>query len=122
VTTLHLRARGPHSKYDIWSRVTDPHRWPEWTDRIELADVDGRLRVGLEGILDGWLGSHRPFEVTEVDTHAMRWTWRVGSGRGSVDVDHDVSDGYASATIRGSLLGAWRYLPVARRHLKRLVS
>jgi hypothetical protein len=122
VTTLHLRARGPHSKYDIWSRATDPQRWPEWTNGLALAADDDRLRVGLEGTFDGWLGASRPFEVTEVDDRAMRWTWRVDSGRRAVEVEHDISDGYASATIRGPLIGAWRYLPVARRQLKRLVS
>jgi hypothetical protein len=122
VTTLHLRARGPDSKYEIWARVTDPHRWSEWVDGAQVGETGVRLRVGLEATLARRLGSRDDIEVVEVNEPAMRWTWKVGSGRRAIEVEHDVSDGYASATIRGSVVDAWRYLPLARRQLRRLVG
>lgn len=57
--SFELYATGPAPYEAVWSRVADPHRWPEWTDvtRVEA-------RAGLPAVGD---------VVTTVERSAVRW-------------------------------------------------
>jgi hypothetical protein len=122
MTTVTVRARGPASKYEIWSRYRDPQRWPEWSRQIAAVRADGPLRPGLEGELETRLNLRIPFEVLAADDQAMRWSWRVRVGPATLDIDHDVSDGYAAARLTGPAVIVLPYAPLARRALKAIVS
>jgi hypothetical protein len=122
MTAVTVRARGGASKYEIWSRYRDPQRWPSWSPQISRVHAEGELRPGLEGEVEGPLGVRARFEVLAVDEPAMRWTWRVRVGPTSLEIDHDVSEGYASVTVHGPAPIVLAYAPIARRALRRLVA
>jgi hypothetical protein len=122
LTTVKIRARGPASKYEIWSRYADPQRWRTWSPHIKRVHADGPLAPALEGDLETTLGARAHFEVLEVDTAALRWTWKIRLGPATLEIDHDVSDGYASVTLHGPAPVVFAYAPLARRALKRLVA
>jgi polyketide cyclase/dehydrase/lipid transport protein len=122
VTTLKIRARGPASKYEIWARYQDPARWPSWSPHIKNVDAEGPLTPRLEGELETSFGARARFEVLEVDDPAMRWTWKVRLGPASLEIEHDVSEGYAAVTLHGAAPVVFAYAPFARRALRRLVA
>ncbi len=122
MSTLRLRARGPASKYEIWSRYRDPQRWPEWSPHVSEVRADGPLRPGLEGQVVGRLGVTASFEVLEVDEDAMRWTWAVRSGPIRLQIEHEVEEGSAGLVISGPAAAVFAYAPVARLALRRLVA
>jgi hypothetical protein len=122
LTTVKVRARGGASKYDIWSRYRDPQRWPTWSPQIARVHADGELRPGLEGEVEGPFGVRARFDVLEVDERAMRWVWTVRLGPARLEIDHDVSEGYAAVTIHGPAPVVLAYAPIARRALRRLVA
>jgi hypothetical protein len=122
LTTVTVRARGGASKYEIWSRYRDPQRWPTWSPQIARVHAEGALRPGLEGELEGRFGVRARFDVLEVDERAMRWAWTVRIGPARLEIDHDVSEGYAAATIHGPAPLVLVYAPLAKRALRRLAA
>lgn len=122
MTTLRLRRRGPASKYLIWARYRDPERWAEWAPHIRRVTALGPLRPGLEGEVTGILGVRARFEVTEVDTERLRWTWVVRSGPVRLRIEHEVAEGRAGLVVSGPAAAVLAYAPIARVALGRLVS
>jgi hypothetical protein len=109
----------------MWSRYADPSRWREWAPQIRAVEAQGPLRVGLSGDVVGVAGLRAAFLVTSVDAEAGRWSWRVRGGVGPVrttlEIDHEVADGWAALRVTGPAAAVVAYEPVARLALARLV-
>jgi hypothetical protein len=109
----------------MWSRYADPSRWREWAPQIKEVLATGPLRVGLSGEVIGILGLRSAFLVTTVDADTGRWSWRVRGGIGplrtTLEIDHEVADGWAALRVTGPALAVVAYEPVARLALARLV-
>ncbi len=128
-----VRASGPASVEEVWSRYVTPDRWPQWSPQIrgvEGVEPSRPVAAGTIGRVRGPMGVTVPFKVTEVDADARRWTWRVRLGGLDLSLEHGVDpvgdgpgDAHAQAWVRiaGPAPVVLAYAPLARVALSRLV-
>jgi diadenosine tetraphosphatase ApaH/serine/threonine PP2A family protein phosphatase len=105
----------------MWAAYADTSRWITWAPHIRRVDPLGSLEEGMRGVVRGPFGASARFEVTSVDAHEGRWTWKVRVGAARLTIDHEVADGRTSVDLDGPAPLVLAYAPVARRALERLV-
>lgn len=127
--TVRVAATGRAGPEEVWARYAVPARWPEWSPqirRVDTADPDAPVGVGTRGVVRGPVGAAVPFEVTEVDGAARRWTWRVRAGFVPLHLEHGVDPAGAGARawvrISGPFPMVAAYAPLAHLALRRLVA
>ncbi|MDS0298734.1 SRPBCC family protein [Halogeometricum sp. S1BR25-6] len=61
-----------------WNVLTDTRTWPDWGPSVSAVRGPDRIGPGATGeVRIAGVGAWVPFEVTEYDEEAMRWTWTV---------------------------------------------
>ncbi|MDS0292885.1 SRPBCC family protein [Halogeometricum luteum] len=101
-----------------WDVLTDTRTWTEWGPSVSAVRGPDRIGPGATGeVRITGVGAWVPFEVTEYDEGAMRWTWavaRVPATGHRVDV---LGDRRCRVAFEVPLLAA-AYAPVCRRALR----
>ena len=76
-----------------WALLARPARWPEWAPHLR-----GAWGLGAPEVQEGRRGAARllgaipvPVRIIAVDP-GRSWTWRVGVGPASVEMDHVVAE------------------------------
>ena len=123
--TLHQTGRADAST--VWQRYLHPRLWPTWSPQISSVEcADDAIAAGSTGVVHAVLGVRVPFEVTEVDGAAMRWSWIARLPLGiELALTHTV-DAVAFGTTTGLVVTGpapvvLGYLPVATLALRKLV-
>ncbi|NAZ85453.1 SRPBCC family protein [Kineococcus sp. T90] len=119
-------ARGPRAAGAAWEDYAVPARWPSWSPQVRGVEVSApRIAVGVRGAVRAPLGVRVPFEVTAVDEAARTWSWRVGAGPLSAELEHRVvavpGGSLTELRLSPALLCA-PYAPPAQLALRRLVG
>ncbi|UFU03005.1 SRPBCC family protein [Ruania suaedae] len=125
-----IAVTGDASPEEVWSRYVHPGRWPEWAGHIRSVTCDDEiLRVGSRGAVHGPLGLRADFTVTEVDSAAWEWAWRVRCGPIRLRLAHGVQPGCGGnagsrtwLTIDGAAPVVLGYALPAAWALRRLVA
>lgn len=127
MATFTVHQTGDADAPTVWQRYLHPQLWPTWAPQISSVDcVDGAIRAGSTGVVHAVLGVRVPFEVTEVDPAARRWSWIARLPLGiTLRLTHTV-DAVAFGTttglaVTGPALIVLGYLPVASVALRKLV-
>nr|WP_138907659.1 SRPBCC family protein [Streptomyces chryseus] len=123
---MTLRAAGPATAEDVWSRYAVPACRPTWSPQITAVRVAGeRITPGMRGEVVLLFGVTAVFVVESVDEQRRRWVWRVGLGPVRLRLHHAVDPRPAgSATtlrIEGPTVALAAYAAPARWALGRLV-
>lgn len=132
--SLRLDATGRLHPEAVWSRYTEPARWPTWAPH--LREVDYPLQVvepGTSGRVTTVGGLVAVFRVDSVDHEARTWSWSVRTGPLRLALDHGVEEHGDDDRGDGGGSRAWLvtralwpvaagYAPVARWSLQRLVT
>lgn len=129
MTGISLVARGAADPVTVWERYADTRAWSSWSPQIAGVDLHGtvghRIATGLRGRVRVVGGLRVPFEITDVDHHAMTWRWRVQVGPVTMRLVHAVTahEGGTRTTLDldGLLPVVAAYAPVAQLALRRLV-
>ncbi len=116
-----IAVEGTTSAEVMWEAYADTARWASWAPHIRRVSPSGRITQGMSGVVEGPIWSRARFEVTQVDEHARRWTWRVRLGPTSLTIAHEVDDGATAVEIEGPAPLVIAYAPVAQIALARLV-
>lgn len=127
MATFTIHQTGRADARTVWQRYLHPRLWPTWSPQISsvLCD-DDPIRAGSTGVVHAVLGVRVPFEVTEVDDAAMRWSWVARLPLGiTLRLTHTV-DAVAFGTTTGLVVTGpapvvLGYLPVAGLALRKLV-
>ena len=123
---------GPATVEVAWERYADPTLWSTWAPQIRSVHLDGgprpaRIAPGVTGTVHAFFGVSVPFEVTEVDEAAHRWTWTVHPPGLTMRLGHSLEARSAGRTRTGIVVdgpapAVLAYVPVARLALHRLVA
>lgn len=128
MATITIHQTGRADAPTVWKRYLHPQLWPTWAPQIASVDcADESIRAGSTGVVHAVLGLRVPFEVTQVDPVALRWSWIARLPLGvelrfthTVDpVAFGTTTGLAATGPAPIVLG---YLPVAALALRRLTA
>ena len=110
-----------------WERYADLGAWPTWAPQIRAVEADGaRLAPGRSGVVRTLGGLRVPFVVTDVDAHAMTWSWIARLGPLSLTLHHalvaEPPGTRAGLVLEGPAPVVAAYAPLTRLALARLVA
>lgn len=124
-----IEVSGPASVGDVWERYAVISAWRGWSPQIRAVEATAaRIAPGVTGVVRGVAGAFVSFRIETVDEATHTWTWRVGVGPLTADLEHGVrvaegdSGSVARLTVDAVAPIALAYPEVARLALRRLVA
>ncbi len=124
---LVVDAEGPAAPEEVWLRYSHASRWPTWAPQVSsVSGAHDPVVAGDRGWVRGPFLARVPYTVLDIDHDLRHWSWQVGLGLASVQMEHgvDALDVGSRAWVRIDLPAplAWPYAPFARLALRRLVG